>query len=1263
MRTRKMIKRRRQRRQARVNKRRRRREEKGQLKIEEESRNLEKKERKKQKKESQQSLDSADKTFALAMKVPKSSSPGTSCPHMEWDGTAFRPTPPAPPPWIDVKINMMPAAHASFGVKWKGSRRGLYKPQSAKALADSGCQTSTAGLDFLHEINCPESFLIPTNHQIMGITKSSLNIVGAVLLRVAHEGRVTRQMVHISRVTRGLYLSESALKDLGLLPENFPHTPASASASETSQEEVSTCENCHGEKCIRRDTPPERPTSLPFPPTKENIPKFEKWFLETFASSAFNTCTRQPLPAMTGVPMKIKLKESAEENYSKAYRPIPVPYHYKAKVKADLDRDVRLGVIEKVPQGEIEKWSSLMVITAKANGDPRRTVDYQQLNKATLREVHHTPSPINLVASIPGNTLKTVLDAWNGYHILLLDEDSKYLTTFITEWGAYRYLRGPQGYHGTGDAFTRRFDDITVNEERYVRCIDDGLLYDDDVESAFWHTFNHLTLGAENGIIFNKEKFKFARDTVEFAGFDVTPSGYRPAQRIIQAIRNFPTPTSITDVKSWLGLVQHVAYTFSQSRIMRPFRSLTEKKRPFYWNLELSKLFTQSKEEIVRLIGDGVRAYDMNKPTCLATDWSKHGLGFSLMQKHCHCTGQPNPNCGLGHWQLVFAGSKTTNGAQSRYCPIEGECLAAAYGLERCRMYTLGCPDLTVAVDHNPLTRILNDRNLDDIVNPRLRRLKEKTLQYQFKICYVPGGSNAMKTADALSRHPTQNDGPDPQFDEVESIAHAYAASQADGVESVTWERVKEAASMDEECMALTQLIIDGFPTEKSLLPQDMQGYWGMREELYVIEGVPFKGKKMLIPTALRTQVLEGLHAANQGVTGMLSNARDRLFWPGLDAAVRQMRLQCRQCNKNSPSQPSEPLVVSPSPEIPFEQTVADFFDLEGHKFLAFADRFSGWLEVERLPTNSFRHAKRVFLRWFRTYGVPAEIATDGGPPFQSYDYKHFCQSWNIRKRLSSAYYPQSNGRAEAAVKSAKRILEGNIDPISGTLDTDSAARAIMAHRNTPCQETGIAPSVLLFGRPIRDHLPRYDRELRSEWSAIDDAREMALAKRALKDSPPTGKTLEPLNAGDAVQIQNQSGNHPTKWHNTGVIGECLPNRQYHVIVDGSRRVTLRNRKFLRKITPITRHAEDTDTMEHSPSQPVVPSNQPHTTTNLESGGPTGELDIPAHLLSPPRRSDVGVEGDPPVAVREQEHGPRRSLRVPKQLTPFQAKLSGKSHS
>ena len=141
---------------------------------------------------------------------------------------------------------------------------------------------------------------------------------------------------------------------------------------------------------------------------------------------------------------------------------------------------------------------------------------------------------------------------------------------------------------------------------------------------------------------------------------------------------------------------------------------------------------------------------------------------------------------------------------------------------------------------------------------------------------------------------------------------------------------------------------------------------------------------------------------------------------------------------------------------MPFEQTASDLFSLEGHTFLAYADRFSGWVEVERLKSNAFPHVREVFLRWFRTFGVPTEIATDGGPPFNAYDYKSFLRTWDVNPRLSSAYYPQSNGRAEAAVKSAKRILLGNINPRTGALDTDAAARALMCHRNTPAQDTGI---------------------------------------------------------------------------------------------------------------------------------------------------------------------------------------------------------------
>ena len=355
----------------------------------------------------------------------------------------------------------------------------------------------------------------------------------------------------------------------------------------------------------------------------------------------------------------------------------------------------------------------------------------------------------------------------------------------------------------------------------------------------------------------------------------------------------------------------------------------------------------------------------------------------------------------------------------------------------------------------------------------------------------------------------------------------------------------------------------------------------------------------MLIPKALRRKVLEGLHIGHQGVTGMLAFAKERFFWPGLDASARQIRAQCTQCNENAPSQSREQLIPTPEPEIPFQQTVMDLCEIEGNTFLVYADRYTGWVEGTSLKSSTFKSVRQCLITWFSTFGVPEEIATDGGPPFNSCDFDAFLKKWNVRRRLSSAYYPQSNGRAEAAVKSIKRILTGNINKSTGQVDTDRAACAIMGHRNTPNQETGISPAIALYGYAIRDHLPNHHRTICRVWEEIIDVREQALAKRHIRPHTQSSRALRPLQAGDTVSIQNQSGNRPLKWNNTGIIVDVLPYRQHRVLVDGSRRATLRNRRFLRRIEPVCRmpgsHAEPTsgheqpnDERPRSSLEPIV---------------------------------------------------------------------------
>ena len=303
---------------------------------------------------------------------------------------------------------------------------------------------------------------------------------------------------------------------------------------------------------------------------------------------------------------------------------------------------------------------------------------------------------------------------------------------------------------------------------------------------------------------------------------------------------------------------------------------------------------------------------------------------------------------------------------------------------------------------------------------------------------------------------------------------------------------------------------------------------------------------------------------------------------------------------------------------MPFQQVVTDHFSIDGFHYLIYADRFSGWTEVDKVASTGMTEFEKCVLKWFRTFGVPEEVSADGGPPFNSAEYASFAETWGISIRKSSAYYPQSNGRAEAAVKAMKRCLMGNIDPRNGSLNNVAVSKAIMTQRNTPCQDTGVSPAEMLYGYRIRDHLPNKFREVRKEWSEIQDARELrnSLNQEKMVESA-SKRSLRPLEVGDTVRLQNQTGIRAKRWSNTGKVVKVLPYRQYGVVIDGSRRVTMRNRRFLRKIEkgqPTNRQI----TVPYQPP-PIVISNIP-VTRDQTLPSPTTQMTPPAVLQSPETR-------------------------------------------
>ena len=200
-------------------------------------------------------------------------------------------------------------------------------------------------------------------------------------------------------------------------------------------------------------------------------------------------------------------------------------------------------------------------------------------------------------------------------------------------------------------------------------------------------------------------------------------------------MRDFPSPESTTDIRSWFGLVNQVANYAQLRDTLAPFKPFLSPRCKFTWSADLEAAFQTSKKPIVEAIRQGVEIFDMQQRTCLCPDWSNCGIGYFLLRQHCHCPSGI-PDCCPGGWKITLAGSRFLSSVEQGYAAIEGEELAVAWGLEQTKYFTQGCDNLVIVTDHQPLVKIFGDRTLDEILNSQLFPLKQRTLPWRFDIVH-----------------------------------------------------------------------------------------------------------------------------------------------------------------------------------------------------------------------------------------------------------------------------------------------------------------------------------------------------------------------------------------------------------------------------------------------------------------------------------------------------------------------------------------------
>ena len=256
----------------------------------------------------------------------------------------------------------------------------------------------------------------------------------------------------------------------------------------------------------------------------------------------------------------------------------------------------------------------------------------------------------------------------------------------------------------------------------------------------------------------------------------------------------------------------------------------------------------------------------------------------------------------------------TLTETESRYAAIELELLGIVWAIQKCRLFLSGLSLFSIFTDHKPLVSlipILNSKQLDEIENPRLQRLRMKILEYSFTASWVKGTANA--GPDALSRAPVSMPTPDDELGEDQNAAsiHNIITSNVHSVDiNLRLDAVRSAIDADHEAQLLLDTVRTGFPNTKAQLQLALHPYWALRDSLSIDDGLVGHGCRLVIPAPMRKDVLNMLHASHRGKERTEQRARQIVYWPGLDNDIVNITRNCQPCQRELPSQPKEPYVA-----------------------------------------------------------------------------------------------------------------------------------------------------------------------------------------------------------------------------------------------------------------------------------------------------------------------------------------------------------------